>query len=47
MSTIFENLRNARNRKGLKQSEVAEKLGCAATSLTNLESGKVMPSLEI
>lgn len=47
MAAICENLRNARNRKSLKQSEVAEKLGCAATSLTNWESGKVMPSLEV
>lgn len=47
MGSVFENLRSARNSRSLKQSEVAAQLGCAATSLTNWESGKVMPSLEV
>lgn len=47
MGTFVENLKNARINKGLKQSEVAEKLDCAPTSLTNWENGKVAPSLEV
>ena len=47
MSTFGERLRTARLDKGLKQAEVAEKLGCAATSLTNWESGKIQPSLDV
>jgi len=47
MGSVFENLRSARTSRLLKQSEVAARLGCAATSLTNWESGKVMPSLEV
>ncbi|MGN8695549.1 helix-turn-helix domain-containing protein [Bacillota bacterium HCP3S3_F1_1] len=45
--TIGEKLKEARLAKGLKQSDVAAKLGCAATSLTNWEKGKVNPSLEV
>lgn len=45
--TIGEKLKEARLAKGLKQSDVASKLGCAATSLTNWEKGKVNPSLEV
>lgn len=47
MKTIGDKLKDARLAKSLKQSEVAEKLGCAATSLTNWEKGKVSPSLEV
>lgn len=43
----MQKLRDARIRKGLKQSEVAEKIGCAPTSLTNWENGHVNPPLEI
>ena len=42
-----ENLRQARSRKNMKQTEVAELLGCAPTSLTNWENGKVQPSLDV
>lgn len=47
MKTIGEKLKEARLNKGLKQTEVAEKLNCAATSLTNWEKGKVNPSLDV
>ena len=47
MATFGEKLKNARLNKGLKQSEVAEKLECAPTSLTNWENGKVQPSLDV
>lgn len=47
MKTIGDKLREARLNKGLKQAEVAEKLNCAATSLTNWEKGKVNPSLDV
>lgn len=47
MKTIGEKLREARTANGLKQSDVAAKIGCAPTSLTNWENGKVNPSLEI
>ena len=41
MATFGEKLKAARLNKGLKQSEVAEKLDCAPTSLTNWENDKV------
>lgn len=47
MKTFGEKLKDARLNKGLKQSEVAEKLDCAPTSLTNWENGKIMPSMEV
>ncbi len=47
MKTIGEKLKDARNAKKLKQSEVAEQLNCAPTSLTNWENGKVLPSLDV
>lgn len=43
---VGDNLRMARMRKGLTQSDVAEKIGCAATCLTNWESGRINPPLE-
>lgn len=46
-NTFGDRLREVRMKNNLKQSDVAEKLGCAATSLTNWESGKFQPSLEI
>lgn len=42
-----ENLKQARTRKNMKQADVAELLGCAPTSLTNWENGKVQPSLDV
>ena len=45
--TFCEKLKQARNNKKMKQADVAELLGCAATSLTNWESGKVQPSLDV
>lgn len=47
MKTFNEKLRDARTAKDLKQSDVAEKLDCAPTSLTNWEKGKVQPSLDV
>lgn len=47
MATFGEKLKAARLNKGLKQSEVAEKLDCAPTSLTNWENDKVQPSLDV
>lgn len=47
MATFGEKLKNARLNKGLKQSDVAEKLNCAPTSLTNWENDKVQPSLDV
>jgi transcriptional regulator with XRE-family HTH domain len=45
--SIGEKLRSTRLKKVLKQSDVAAILGCAPTSLTNWETGKIMPSLEV
>ena len=42
-----ENLKQARTNKNMKQADVAELLGCAPTSLTNWENGKVQPSLDV
>ena len=47
MATFGEKLKNARLNKSMKQAEVAEILNCAPTSLTNGESGKVQPSLDV
>lgn len=47
MATFGEKLKAARLNMGLKQAEVAEKLDCAPTSLTNWENGKVQPSLDV
>ena len=47
METFGDKLRQARQNKDLLQSDVAEKLGCAPTSLTNWEKNKVQPSLDI
>lgn len=47
MESFGDRLKNARLNKGLKQADVAERLGCAATSLTNWESGKIMPSMDV
>lgn len=47
MATFGEKLKNARLNKSMKQAEVAEILNCAPTSLTNWESGKVQPSLDV
>ncbi len=47
MKTFGDKLKDARNAKAMKQSEVAEKLNCAPTSLTNWENGKVQPSLDV
>ena len=44
---ISEKLKKTRTKLGLKQSEVAERLGCASTSLTHWENGKVNPPLEM
>ena len=47
MKNFGERLRDARTKKGLKQSDVAEKLDCAPTSLTNWEHGKIQPPLDV
>ena len=47
METFADKLKAARLRKGFKQSDVAAELDCAPTSLTNWESGKIQPSLDV
>ena len=48
MDTSFgERLRAARVSKGLLQADVAKEIGCAPTSLTNWENGKVNPSMSV
>ena len=47
MNMISEKLRKTRTKLGFKQSEVAERLGCAPTSLTHWENGKVNPPFEM
>lgn len=47
MKTLGEKLKEARLNKGLKQMDVATKLACAPTSLTNWENGKVNPSFDV
>ncbi|MDR1705682.1 MAG: helix-turn-helix transcriptional regulator, partial [Clostridiales bacterium] len=47
METFSDRLKAARERKGMMQRDVADVLGCAPTSLTNWEHGKVQPSLEV
>jgi len=47
MTSVGTMLRQARAIAGLKQSDVAAELDCAATSLTNWENDKVQPSFEI
>jgi transcriptional regulator with XRE-family HTH domain len=42
-----ERIRNARADKHLKQSDIAKEMGCAPTSLTNYESGKIKPPFDI
>jgi transcriptional regulator with XRE-family HTH domain len=39
-----ERIKNDRTERNKKQSDIAAKLGCAATSLTNYESGKIQPA---
>ena len=46
-TSFGERLRAARNSKGLLQADVAKEIGCAPTSLTNWESGKVNPSMSV
>ena len=47
MDSIFgHKLKEARTSRNLKQTEVAARLNCAPTSLTNWETGKVNPPLE-
>jgi len=43
---IADKLRTIRVRQQVKQSEVANQMGCASTSFTNWESGKVNPPLD-
>ena len=43
---LHEKLKAARVNNSLKQSDVASQLGCASTSFTNWENGKVNPPLE-
>ena len=43
---LHEKLKAARIERKLKQSEVAALLGCASTSFTNWETGRVNPPLE-
>ena len=43
---LHDKLKAVRIKNSLKQSEVASQIGCASTSFTNWESGKVNPPLE-
>ena len=43
---LSDKLKAVRLQKGLKQSDVAAAIGCASTSFTNWENGKVNPPLE-
>ncbi|MDO5765684.1 MAG: helix-turn-helix transcriptional regulator [Elusimicrobiales bacterium] len=47
MKSIGEKLKAARTACGLKQSDVAARIGCAPTTFTNWENGKVNPSLDV
>ena len=47
METFGERLKMARTNKNMLQAPVAEKLGCAATSLTNWERDKIQPPMEM
>ncbi len=40
-------LRKLRNRLGLKQRELAEQLGVSRNSVTNWETGRALPSLQM
>jgi transcriptional regulator with XRE-family HTH domain len=42
-----ERIKNARTGQRRKQSDIADALGCAPTSLTNYESGKIKPPFDI
>ena len=41
-----QTLKQARLAKGLKQSDVAETIGCASTSITHWETGRIKPPLD-
>ena len=43
---LHEKLKQARMDRGLKQSDVASQIGCATTSFTHWENGRVNPPLE-
>ena len=45
--TFGDRLRKLRNDRNMMQSDVAEKLGCAATCLTNWERDKIKPPLDM
>lgn len=47
MEDFGARLRDARNKRGMKQADIAKILGFAPTSLTNWENNKVQPSLEV
>lgn len=45
--TLVADLRRIREEAGLKQGEVAERAGTTQSAIARVESGKVMPSLDI
>jgi len=46
-TSFGERIKNARVAKNLKQSEIAAAMGCAPTSLTNYENGKIQPPFDV
>lgn len=44
--TVVSALINARNKKGLTQKELAQKIGTKQSAIARLESGSINPSLE-
>jgi transcriptional regulator with XRE-family HTH domain len=43
----METLRDRRERVGLTQAELAQKCGCHPTTISQIESGKMLPSLPL
>jgi transcriptional regulator with XRE-family HTH domain len=43
----MESLRDRRERVGLTQAQVAQKCGCHATTISQIESGRMQPSLPL
>lgn len=43
----MESLRDRRERVGLTQAGLAEKCGCHATTISQMESGRILPSLPL
>lgn len=46
-SLLALNLRKLRNERGLTQAGLAEKIGAADATISRLERGRIMPSLDL